>query len=381
MNLSDGERRCRGCGRSEVEELQKYRDLARVSSDCRSLNTRGCLYWCPRCGLVQKVLTRSLKKELRGIYQSYETYQNNIEPMVFSSDVTEHRSNLIFNTIEGIEIIPSRGTYVDIGCGDGSFLKVFSNHRPEWSLHGFDVNERRTVDIEKVCGKGHFISKSLDKIPDAIDLITMNYVLEHIDDVDQLLETLFSKLSQNGKLVAIVPDLENNPYDIVVGDHLSHYTEETLRNQFQNFNLIKIKKIFQKELIVLARKKDSQMGTTSTVDALHRDKNLGEESIRYLLNVRSQAQVSSIEEKVFGILGTAIAGTWLSTELQNTDHFFVDENTEKCGRFHLGKAILGPNEVPDGATIYLPFDLKTSTSIMARMKNLSNVKFVQLELN
>jgi hypothetical protein len=208
----------------------------------------------------------------------------------------------------------------------------------------------------------------------------MNYVLEHIDDVDLVLETLFNKLSQNGLLVAIVPDLENNPYDIVVGDHLSHYTGKTLRNQFQNFNIIEVKRILQKELIVLARKYDRQIITTSTIDILHSDTNLGEESIRYLLNVRSQAQESSIEGKLFGILGTAIAGSWLSAELQNVDHFFVDENTEKAGQFHLGRVILGPTEVPDGATIYLPFDVKTSTSIMARMKNLNDVKFVQIEL-
>ncbi|SVD46782.1 uncharacterized protein METZ01_LOCUS399636, partial [marine metagenome] len=84
MNSSDGKRRCRGCGHSKIEECEKFRILARVSSDCRSLNTRGCLFWCPKCGLVQKILTQSLKEELGEIYQSYETYQHNIEPMVFS---------------------------------------------------------------------------------------------------------------------------------------------------------------------------------------------------------------------------------------------------------------------------------------------------------
>jgi len=372
--LTKSNRHCRACNSIEIVELESYSELHRVTSDCRSLNKYGKLYYCSGCGLCQKIISESMEEELQTLYETYETYKDNIEPVIFSSDITEARSSLILNKIREVKTLKKTGIHVDVGCGDGSFLRVFSEVYPGWEQFGFDVNELRRQEIEAVCGVGRFIPKSLDNIPDQVDLITINYVLEHIDKVDEFLSVLVKKLDRKGSIVLVVPDLDRNPFDIVVADHLSHYTKETLLEQLSMYSINCVKQFLQKELMVwIQRERTCKIGVLR-----NRSKcvNAGKHAIQFLLNVRRHASSESQNAKAFGVFGTAIAGTWLGSELENRINFFVDENSKKSGKLHLGKVILQPTEIPNGSSVYLPFTKNTAVAIKERLEYVERNKFI-----
>jgi hypothetical protein len=49
-------------------------------------------------------------------------------------------------------------------------------------------------------------------------------------------------------------------------------------------------------------------------------------------------QVQSLAERpAFGLFGTAIAATWLDAQTGQAARFFVDEDTNRIGRTHLGR--------------------------------------------
>ena len=100
----------------------------------RQLERGGKLYYCFNCGLTQKIVSESLENELQAIYDTYETYKCNIEPLVFSSDATALRSNLILNEFRTTLRTIHSGIHVDVGCGDGAFLKEFNKCCPNSKL-------------------------------------------------------------------------------------------------------------------------------------------------------------------------------------------------------------------------------------------------------
>ena len=368
---------CRTCRSDDVIELEGYRKLKRVTSDCRQLERGGKLYYCSNCGLTQKFVSESLENELRAIYDTYETYKSNIEPLVFSSDATALRSNLILNEFRATLRTIHSGIHVDVGCGDGAFLKEFKKCCPNWTSYGYDINQARQAEIEDICGIGRFVSNSLKNIPDNVDLITMNYVLEHIDSVSEILEVLSRKLSSRGFFVFVVPNLLENPFDLVVGDHLSHYTRDTILGQLDRLDIIDERYFLDKELMVLAKRskhhRDSPDVNVSPTQIY------GKEAVKYLLNVRCHAISEQKKARSFGIFGTAIAGTWLGCELAGENYFFVDENPQTIGTSHLGKLVLHPREIPNHASVYMPFGKTITESIKKRLKRHDTIVFISPE--
>jgi len=375
--LTEAKNFCRACRSDDVIELESYRKLRRVTSDCRQLERGGKLYYCSKCGLTQKMVGESLENELRAIYDSYETYICNIEPLVFSSDATTLRSNLILNEFREILQSVDSGIHVDVGCGDGAFLKELNKCCPNWTSYGYDINQARQTEIEGICGIGRFISNSLKNIPDNVDLITLNYVLEHIDNVSEILNILTRKLSFRGFLVFVVPNLLENPFDLVVGDHLSHYTRDTMSVQLDMLDIIDERNFLDKELMVLAKRSKNHRDSCDV--NVSRTQIHGKEIVEFLLNVRCHVMSEQKKAKSFGIFGTAIAGTWLGCELEGKEFFFVDENPQKIGTIHLGKVVLHPRDIPDHSSVYLPFGETIVESIKKRLKHHDTVAFISPE--
>jgi SAM-dependent methyltransferase len=61
------------------------------------------------------------------------------------------------------------------------------------------------------------------------DLIAAHYVFKHIPQVVASLENLKSFLTSDGVIFFSVPDWEANPGDLLVADHVNHFTETSIR--------------------------------------------------------------------------------------------------------------------------------------------------------
>jgi len=104
-------------------------------------------------------------------------------------------------------------TYLDVGCGDGRFLKVLETLGVLRSgLYGLEL-DRRVVEGLHSAG---YPQVFCDRVEDAtdipergIDLITMFHVIEHVDDPATVVRRIYDWLSPRGIFALETPNLDS----------------------------------------------------------------------------------------------------------------------------------------------------------------------------
>jgi SAM-dependent methyltransferase len=86
---------------------------------------------------------------------------------------------------------------LDLGCGEGRFLKRLRQRQPNWTIKGVDPRPPRHADSGIASGSTMQIP-----FPDAsFDGVYLTIVLQHIDDVDASLAEIFRVLRPGGVLI------------------------------------------------------------------------------------------------------------------------------------------------------------------------------------
>jgi SAM-dependent methyltransferase len=104
-------------------------------------------------------------------------------------------------------------TYLDVGCGNGRFLKVIEKLGvPRTSLYGLELDQTVVNHLRQEGYVGVFCERVEDarEIPDGgIDLITMFHVIEHVDDPSTVIRGIRRWLSSGGVFALETPNLDS----------------------------------------------------------------------------------------------------------------------------------------------------------------------------
>ncbi len=135
--------------------------------------------------------------------------------------------------------LPTDGTALDAGCGNGGFLRELQR-RTGCSCTGVETDAasiqvaRKNSDLNLVCGtlEEYLAGCSNDRF----SLITLWHVLEHLSDPLEALSRLYTATRPGGWLVLAVPDVSgltarvfgNYWFGCDVPRHLHHFTAPTL---------------------------------------------------------------------------------------------------------------------------------------------------------
>jgi 2-polyprenyl-3-methyl-5-hydroxy-6-metoxy-1,4-benzoquinol methylase len=139
------------------------------------------------------------------------------------------RSELIAGFLRCAGELPSDGGVLDIGCGNGAFLRAMHKLFPNWSVTGSDLNDSFREDIRAIGPRASFQRKDeLTASRDTYDVLSLIHCLEHISAPVTYLANARRHLEPTGLLLIEVPDGEVNPLDLVVADYASHFSKTTL---------------------------------------------------------------------------------------------------------------------------------------------------------
>ena len=173
------------------------------------------------------------KKELEKYYSdSYYTYK-------YYGLINRYFLHLRANKI------PKKGSILDVGCGEGSFLELMKKRGYE--CHGLETSKD---GAKKAMLKGLTVHNNIKKIREKFDVITLWHVLEHITNPVSYLRQIRSLLKKNGCLIIAVPNFDSIQskigrdmwFHLAPPLHIFHYTTKTIEALLkrENFKVVKV---------------------------------------------------------------------------------------------------------------------------------------------
>ncbi len=100
--------------------------------------------------------------------------------------------------------LPADGRLLEVGCGNGCFLKVISEIRTDIGLVGVDI-KRVEMDLPRVeFHEGQL--ETIDLPPASLDLIYCSNLIEHVPDPVVFLRKCRKLLAPGGKLYGVTPN-------------------------------------------------------------------------------------------------------------------------------------------------------------------------------
>jgi 2-polyprenyl-3-methyl-5-hydroxy-6-metoxy-1,4-benzoquinol methylase len=211
---------------------------------------------CKSCGLVF-VNPQPNRKEMLRYYPQKEYYslkKNPVEDLKLKLYEIFYNKN---NFLKKIILTPLRfmirstiitpGNFLDIGCGDGKFLRLMNRLGMKcWGIEPYgvsNVNEKNFKILNCDLKKAKFKEKFFD-------VITLNHVFEHVEAPSLMLDEIYRILNKNGKVIIATPNIGsftakifgNKWFQLDTPRHLFLYSEETLKKYARKEGFV-IKKI------------------------------------------------------------------------------------------------------------------------------------------
>lgn len=127
---------------------------------------------------------------------------------------------------------------IDIGCGDGRFLREVAMEFQAEVVCGVDYSQRATNLAQAMNPHLDYQCKNIasDKLKAKFDIATMVEVLEHIhpNDVNEFLRGVVSHLNPKGVLILTVPHINKPLQD----KHYQHFSVESLTEALQCYFVV-----------------------------------------------------------------------------------------------------------------------------------------------
>lgn len=365
--------RCQICGQSALREFPRFRGLARVTSDSRPWAAGGRIAVCGECGAVQKLVEPAWLDEIEHIYQSYAIYHQagGKEQPIFtgSGSPPQPRSRSLIQYLESKTRLDTCADVLDFGCGTGSALQTYSEFHTGWKLYGAELSTKNIALLKTIPGFIELFTGPPKDIPVQFDVITLIHALEHVLDPVAVVQQLSTRLKGAGILFVEVPDGCKNPYDLVIADHLLHFTLETLRLASHRAGLEIIEltdTVLPKELSLVGRGGAGVAPVIGFPDSKAAVERVGTQIDWLYAQIAAATEICTGNPR-FGLFGTSISATWLAGILGDRVAFFVDEDPGRVGGQHMGRQILSPAEVSGNSNVFVPLIPEVAASVAARL--------------
>ena len=284
---------------------------------------------CMGCGLVQFDC------------EPVDYYRDVIRAGGFSKTMVELRRYQYKHLMDSYHLEGKK--FIEVGCGQGEFLKVLSEFPVE--VHGIE-HDPHLVELARA--QGLDVTEGFTETEDTrfagglYDVFLSFNFLEHQPDPSTMLQAIYRNLEDDAMGLITVPSFEyimdHNSYYELIRDHLAYYTFETLtplleRNGFQ----VEECEVINRDTLSVIVRKRPQMDTENLLECYVNLKREMETYMKYL----------DAWDKKVAIWGASHQGFTLAatTKLGEKARYIIDSAPFKQGKFapasHL--PIVGPD--------------------------------------
>lgn len=259
--------------------------------------------------------------------------------------------------------LPSDARVLDIGAGNGTFLKALPNG---WAKHAVEMSEKGRIVLE---GLGFSTFRDMESVGDGeFDVVVLSSVLEHFSSPLNATRLIRQMLKQTGVLWLVVPDSHRPRLSLgeFFGfEHVVHFSAKSLARLQRQAGLVNIHTAVMPDGALLSVSSRSR-GPQNSVSSVGEGNNPSETTIRAAIeryvedraNLRKQFQEVVSRLKIIVDSGRNLyiwgAGQHSAQILQDQPWVknvtaFIDKKAEN-GRFadFMGRPVLAPSNVPWG---------------------------------
>jgi SAM-dependent methyltransferase len=195
----------------------------------RTATAHGPIVRCRSCGFVF-TSPRFSGLEYDRIYKAVRPPEN-LDPSFDTAKAARfHRLGAIVRKFQ-----LSEAPFLDFGCGDGGFLRVFDSPSGRGFEIGAEAGHWRTGKCEVITGDWASVAGS-PAIPNAaFDFVVAFDVLEHLPRIDEDIGLIRSVLKPGGLFFASVPNIESlvargmgKRWNMLLLEHLWYFSPTTL---------------------------------------------------------------------------------------------------------------------------------------------------------
>ena len=288
---------------------------------------------CMGCGLVQFDC------------EPVDYYRDVIRAGGFSKTMVELRRYQYKHLIDSYHLEGKK--FIEVGCGQGEFLKVLSEFPVE--VHGIE-HDPHLVELARA--QGLDVTEGFTETEDTrfagglYDVFLSFNFLEHQPDPGTMLQAIYRNLEDDAMGLITVPSFEyimdHNSYYELIRDHLAYYTFETLTPLLErNGFLVEECEVINRDTLSVIVKKRPQMDTENLLECYVNLKREMESYMKYLDAWDKKVAVWGASHQGFTLAST--------TKLGERARYIIDSAPFKQGKFapasHL--PIVGPDHFPE----------------------------------
>ncbi|MEL6104085.1 MAG: class I SAM-dependent methyltransferase [Pseudomonadota bacterium] len=243
---------------------------------------------------------------------------------------SQHQANVLMSKID----LTRNSKVLDYGSAKAPTLRAVCKATPEIEPYLFDVTDKYVPFWEAFPTEAKWATHKPD--PDwsgKMDVVLSFYALEHIPNLTEILADVKSLLKTGGYFYFIVPDMYQNAADLVVADHVNHFSHHSLWHLLANdgFDEIEIDDTVHASAYVVSARLSGNAASVPTKPGFPDRKSSAEELAAFWGGIKSritafEASVSSDVPLV--IYGAGIYGHFILSCLKQPERVihFLDQN-------------------------------------------------------
>ena len=272
---------------------------------------------CMGCGLVQFDC------------EPVEYYRDVIRAGGFSKTMVELRRYQYRNLIKNYDLEGKK--FIEVGCGQGEFLKVLSEFPVE--AHGIE-HDAHLVELARAQGLNvtqGFTETEDTRFPDGLydAFLSFNF-LEHQPDPGTMLQAIYRNLEDDAVGLITVPSFEyimdHSSYYELIRDHIAYYTFETLTPLLErNGFLVEECEVINRDTLSVIVRKRPQMDTDNLLECYVNLRREMEGYMKYLEAWNKKVAIWGASHQGFTLAAT--------TKLGEKARYIIDSAPFKQGKF------------------------------------------------
>lgn len=304
---------------------------------------------CARCGHFQSPDLPDIRKFYDEDYRIslQSEAHDQLYTMIDDQPVyrTDFQAQLVFDTVD----LPTNPMVLDFGAAKAETLRKLCLRRPDISPHVYDVSDSYLPFWESWIPQDQQATHALPENWKArFDLVTAHFVVEHLSDPVGVLKSISQMLKPTGHLFLTVPDPLANMGDLLVVDHLNHFTRPSLGHLLAQSGLNSVAcfdDLYRGAFVSLST---PGSGVRPSAAAGVTAYNCGRSGLFNWSSILSNiSEISDwLTDRWFAIYGAGFYGSLLAGKLATKPQFFLDRNPHLVGSQIQGVPVIHPDDMP-----------------------------------